>query len=155
MKKILFCGLFALSAAHAGNFGPENLKGATPCFRVSSIQVSDELIAVLPGIKDAIFQKLSTRLTAYRIPFNSACISSSRYSLYVQVDAFKTSSNAWVYVVAVDIYDLLSHPGIASIWDAGTFGLDPNSGAALSATIVDATANQIDKFAANYATANP
>lgn len=143
-----------VASADAANSGPKNLKTVRACFNKNTIAISDALNSASPTLKDAIYQKVSLKLKAYRVPILEDCIL-TKYILYVQVDALRTPTDQWVYGVELDIFDQLTYPGVASIWNSGSIGITSFTGTSLVDRFATSVSNEIDNLAADYATANP
>ncbi|MBZ9713710.1 hypothetical protein [Deinococcus multiflagellatus] len=154
MRKRILLGMLVVSTAQAANRDPANLKNLNTCFDKASVQVGQSVGVEAAAISEAVFQKVSTKLRAYRVPFTTNC-DLSRTRVYVQIDAFKTSLGVLAYSFAVDIYDQLTFPGVVSIWNAGSFGVTGRTGTALTNDFADDVGSTIDQLAADYATANP
>lgn len=151
MKRLLLGAFLLASSALAANTGPGNLVNRSFCFTPTSVQISDEAVKDQPQIRTVIFEAISTKLRAYRVPLANSCAS----ELFLQVDAAVNGQGLLIYTLALDLFDAQLLPAPVSLWSAGAFGAVVRSGNNVTESLNRQIANAVDKFAADYATANP
>lgn len=144
-----------LGTAHAASITPDNLRRAPLCFSSTQVQIDPRLEADVPGLTDTLTQRVTNRVTAYRLPIRSACTPAD-VRLWVQVDAVKLTSGARAYNTTLNVY--ANTPGFAqvvTVYNLGVYGVTPDQGTALIDYLWSSTSPMIDQFAADWAKANP
>lgn len=158
MKKIAALLLFSCQITLASNAGPDNLKHASLCFNISSINLSPEANILAPGIKSEVFRNVSNKLKAYRIPYSKTCdITNQIISLEFYLSE-KSKIDIYAFTSSLNVIEFNLKPRGVSIYNLGGFGTIGANNAknnSLISAVTSEFSQSIDEFAADYATANP
>lgn len=149
----LFLAALLLSASYAQAANPAvlNLKGMGACFEPTAIQIPADLGSRYPQLRAQLYGGLMTRLTAYRVPLVTEC----DRRLYLQVDAVTNATGALIYSMELAVYAEGLQPELVVVWSLGSFGVATQMGDNVVTVLVDSAGRILDRFAADYARANP
>jgi len=151
MKKLLTTLLLCSTTAFAGNPGPSNLKDVAVCFSRTNVQLDGDFQGNVK-LQTDLYSAVDNRLIAYKIK-REDCLSPF-YDLYIQLDSVKSPSGLTIYTISFDVYSSFIVKGLASIYSVGYFGSQGNSSDVPDA-LQKGLLGLVDKFAADYALANP
>lgn len=154
MRRLLILLTLTLSFASAANFGPENIKGVSLCFTTDSVQLSKSATALIPEGRLDIYEKITTKLRAYRVPVSSVC-KPGNVQLYLQIETIVSNTGVLAYVLDMDIYNDFLSAGAVGIYNTSSLGVSPDRGQNLVDHFAQTFGNMTDNLAAYYATANP
>lgn len=157
MRQLVFLVLFTtLTSVHAANPDYRNLSKITPCFDPSVVQVSSNVKHLVE--EKEVYEVARSKFLAYRTRFLDDCQpNGSEYPWFIHIHVQgKTAKNGFLaYYIEINIYSREGLPGWQSIYNIGTFGIEPEPDRMFLMLVKTKVSEMADKLAADYEKANP